>query len=356
MHHDPFTAALHADDDLAESPDVAPPLRPTTTYERTDGGRIYRRDGDETTDRLEAVIGSLEGGHSVVYPSGMAAVAAVLRFVRPQRISLPDDVYHGVRAFVGTEAERGTWQLVSPDELGSGDVWWVETPSNPKCLITDLEKVATVAASRFIVTVADATFATPVLQRTLSFGIDYAIHATTKFIAGHSDAMGGVATTMDPAVAAELRDARKIDGAVPGTLETWLTLRGVRTLPLRVHRQSESALQIARFLHGRVERVWYPGLPDDPGHDLARQQMDGFGGMLSFEVTDAAAAEAVVAGLTVFTNATSLGGVESLVEHRLRSDPTAPPGLIRLSIGLESPQALIEDLKRAIQLSTGSSS
>jgi cystathionine gamma-synthase len=182
------------------------------------------------------------------------------------------------------------------------------------------------------------------------------MHATTKFIAGHSDAMGGVASTKDPAIAAELRGARKTDGAVPGTLETWLTLRGVRTLPLRVHRQSESALAVAQFLDGRVERVWYPGLPEDPGHDVALRQMDGFGGILSFEVADAAAAETVVEGLTVFTNATSLGGVESLVEHRLRSDPNAPPGLIRLSIGLEAPQALIEDLRRAVQPSTGSSS
>jgi cystathionine gamma-synthase len=349
MDHDLFTAALHADDDRAEFPDVAPPLRPTTTYERTAGGRIYRRDGDETTDRLEDVVGSLEGGHSVVYPSGMAAVAAVLRFVRPQRISLPEDVYHGVRAFVGSEVERGSWQLVSPGELGAGDVWWVETPSNPKCLITDLQCVATDAAARGIVTVADATFATPILQRTLSFGIDYAIHATTKFIGGHSDAMGGVASTTDPAIAAELRSGRKIDGAVPGTLETWLTLRGIRTLPLRVQRQSASALEVAEFLSGRVERVWYPGLPDAAGHDIARRQMDGFGGILSFEVADAETAEALVESLTVFTNATSLGGVESLVEHRFRSDPTAPPGLIRLSIGLEAPRALIEDLTRGIK-------
>ena len=348
MNHDPFTAALHADDDLAEFPDVAPPLRPTTTYERTDGGRIYRRDGDEAMERLETVIGALEGGHSVVYPSGMAAVAAVLRHLQPDRISLPDDVYHGVRMFVGAGVERGDWLLVDPGELGDGDVLWLETPSNPKCLITDLEAAATGAAARGLVTVADATFATPVLQKTLAHGIGFSVHATTKYIAGHSDAMGGVVSTRDGGVAAELRHSRSIDGAVPGTLETWLTLRGVRTLPLRVHRQSETAAAIADYLVSQVPRVWYPGLPGHANHDVAARQMAAFGGMLSFELATADGATALIDRLRVFRNATSLGGVESLVEHRLLSDPTAPPGLVRLSVGLESPAALIGDIAAAL--------
>lgn len=348
MNRDLFTAALHADDDLAELPDVAPALRPSTTFERTSDGRIYRRDGDEITERLEAVIGSLEGGHSVVYPSGMAAAAAVLDHVRPSRIALPDDVYHGVRVFVGKEAERGRWGLVTEESLEAGDVWWVETPSNPKCLITDLAVVAAEAARRGVVTVVDATFATPVLQQTLSFGVDFSVHAATKFISGHSDAMGGVVTTSDPGVAEQLRGSRAIGGAVPGTLETWLTLRGIRTLPMRVQRQSASAAQVAEYLKGSVDRVWYPGLPDHPGHEIAVRQMEGFGGVLSFEVDSADTAAAVIAELRIFTNATSLGGVESLAEHRLRSDPTAPPGLIRLSVGLESPGALKDDLQQAL--------
>lgn len=348
MNLDPFTAALHADDELAELPDVAPPLRPTTTYERVAGGRIYRRDGDETVGRLEAVVGALESGSSVAYPSGMAAVAAVLRYVRPRRIAIPEDVYHGVRMFVGEEVERGSWLLVGPEELEEGDVWWIETPSNPKCLVADLAAVAASAAERGVITVADATFATPVLQKTLSFGIDYCIHATTKFIAGHSDAMGGVVSTVDESAAADLLAMRSIDGSVPGTLETWLTLRGIRTLPLRVLRQSATAMQVADFLHSRVDQVWYPGLPSHPGHDIARRQMSEFGGMISFEVAGAEEAAAVVDRLHVFRNATSLGGVESLAEHRLRSDPTAPPGLIRLSIGLESPEALTADLAAAV--------
>jgi cystathionine gamma-synthase len=204
------------------------------------------------------------------------------------------------------------------------------------------------ARERGVVTVADATFATPVLQDTLGLGIEYSVHASTKFIAGHSDAMGGVVSSQDAGAAADLRQARVLDGAIPGTLETWLTLRGVRTLPLRVARQSETALQLASYLADRGLRVWYPGLPTHPGHEIAGRQMSAFGGVLSFELADPADAAAVVDRLQVFTNATSLGGVESLAEHRLRSDPHAPPGLIRLSIGLEDLAALRGDLSEAL--------
>jgi cystathionine gamma-synthase len=349
MDHDVSSTALHADDYLAELPDVAPALRPATTFDRKPDGRIYRREGDEAMARLEAVLGALEGGNSVVYPSGMAAVAAVLRRVRPHRVALPEDVYHGVRLLVETEASRGAWIIAAPGDLSEGDLWWVETPSNPKCLITDLALVADEAQARGVVTAVDATFATPVLQRTLAFGVDYSVHATTKFIAGHSDAMGGVATTATAAEAEKLRKRRTVDGAIPGALETWLTLRGIRTLPLRIERQAATALEVARFLQGRVQQVWYPGLEAHPGHDVAARQMSAFGGVLSFEVSDAGAAAGLVAGLHVFRNATSLGGVESLAEHRLLSDPTAPPGLIRLSVGLEETAVLVDDLDQALR-------
>lgn len=350
MDDDVFTVAIHADDHLAELPDVAPALRPSTTFERVEGGRVYRRDGDEITSRLEAVVGAMEHGHSVVYPSGMAAVAAVLHHIQPRRIALPGDVYYGVRAFVESEAERGTWQVGDHDELGAGDVHWIETPSNPKCLITDLAAASVAARARRVVTVVDATFATPVLQQALDHGIDFSVHATTKYIGGHSDAMGGVVSVEDEDVAAELRAARSCLGAVPGTLETWLTLRGIRTLPLRVARQSAGAARIATALADMVGRVWYPGLPTHPGHEVARRQMRGFGGVLSFELVGAEEAGAAVERLGIFTNATSLGGVESLAEHRLRSDPMAPPGLIRLSVGLEDPEALLADLIAACGL------
>jgi len=348
MDRDHFTAALHADDALAELPDVAPALRPSTTFELEDGRRVYQRMSHETTERLEAVLGALEGGSAVAYPSGMAAVAAVLRHLRPRQISSPDEVYHGVVDFVQAEADRGSWRLVDPDQLGPGDVRWIETPSNPRCLITDLAAGAAEASKRGVVTVVDATFATPILQETLGLGIDFSVHATTKFIAGHSDAMGGVVVTRDVAAAEQLLGNRTIDGAIPGSLESWLTLRGVRTLPLRVNRQSDTAMEVATYLSDRGGTVWYPGLETHPGHDVARRQMTKYGGMLALDVDYAETAARIIADLEIFRNATSLGGVESLAEHRLRSDPSAPPGLIRLSIGLESPQTLIDDLERAL--------
>lgn len=353
MDYDPFTAALHADDELAELPDVAPAIRPSTTFEYDEDGRSYRRVSDETSERLEAVLGALDGGSAVVYPSGMAAVAAVLRLIRPERIALPEEVYHGVTDLVTFEAGRGAWDVVDPEELQAGDVWWLETPSNPRCLVTDLATTTQLAAARGVITVVDATFATPILQDTLGFGADYVVHATTKFIAGHSDAMGGVVVTRDAAAGEELRTARTRDGAVPGALESWLTLRGVRTLPLRVSRQSDSAMQVAAFLAGNRLDVWYPGLKTHPGHEVARLQMQKcgvpkFGGMMSFEVEEADRAAAIVDRLQVFSSATSLGGVESLAELRMRSNPQEPPGLIRLSIGLENPEVLIADLKQAL--------
>ncbi len=346
---DQRTVAIHADDELAELPDVAPAIRPATTFEHQDkpGGRTYRRASHETVERLEAVLGALDGGHAVVYPSGMAAIAAIVRRLRPRRIALPDDVYHGTRLFVDEGAGHGDWSTVTPDALEAGDIRWIETPSNPKGLITDLDRAAAESGDG-IVTVVDATFATPVLLRPLEFGIDVVVHAATKFIAGHSDAMGGVLVVRDLELAAKLRSDRTRDGAVPGALESWLTLRGVRTLPIRVRHQTETAGRIATWLTDHVPTVWYAGLPTHPGHEVAAKQMDGFGAIVSFEMDTADEAREAVDRLRIFRNATSLGGVESLAEHRVRSDPAAPPGLVRLSIGLESPEDLIEDLNDAL--------
>jgi cystathionine gamma-synthase len=345
---DPFTSALHADYEAAELPDVAPAIRPATTFERG-GPDHYRRHSSETVRRLEAVLGALDGGSAVVYPSGMGAVAALLRHLAPGRIHLPEERYHGVFDHVHHEAGRGSWEVVAESDLGPGDVRWVETPSNPSCLITDVAAVAERAGKSGALCVVDATFATPVLQDTLALGADFVVHASTKFIAGHSDAMGGVVTTRDEEAASTLRAARARDGLVPGAFETWLTLRGVRTLPLRVFRQSATALAIARHLSEKVPVVHYPGLESDPGHVIAAAQMKAFGGVLSFDVENRDRAAAIVERFRVFRNATSLGGVESLAEHRLVSDPHAPGGLIRLSIGLEDPAALTADLDQALQ-------
>ncbi|MCL1592822.1 MAG: PLP-dependent aspartate aminotransferase family protein [Actinomycetia bacterium] len=343
------TRALHADASLSESPDVAPPISVSSTF--VDGtGRRYRRSSHSTTERLEAVLGSLDGGHATAYASGMAAASGVFDVVQPRKVSLPEDVYHGVRDLVWDRSDRGMLEVVAPEDLTRGDLWWIETPSNPKCLITDLEDVAARTSGTGIVTVCDATFATPVLMQPLTFGIDVVMHSMTKFIAGHSDALGGVLVTRDESLAARLTSTRSITGAVPGSLDAWLALRGVRTLELRVLRASSSARDIARWFVDRDVHTWHPGLDSHDGHEIASRQMSGYGSMMSIDLESAEAADRFVSRLSVFTNATSLGGVESLAEHRLRSDPHIEPGLVRLSIGIEDVTDLITDLDQALSL------
>ena len=342
------TQVIHGDAGLADGADVAPPIHVTTTYDKAQGDQVYRRDQHLTTERLEAILGRLEDGIAVVYPSGMAAVAGALRAIGPRRIAMPDDVYHGVRRFIATGVEAGHWELVAPGDLGPGDVRWVETPSNPKCLITDIAVVAAESHEAGAVVVVDATFATPVLTQTLALGADVAVHSSTKFINGHSDAMGGAAITADVELADRMRHNRTADGAVIGSLDAWLTLRGLRTLPLRIERQSATAHEIARHLEPRVVKVWYPALPGHPRHDVAMAQMRAGGGVLSFELATFDRAASVVGRLRLFRNATSLGGVESLAEHRRTVAEHAPEGLIRLSVGLEAPAALTDDLDQAL--------
>jgi cystathionine gamma-synthase len=345
---DPFTQALHGDAGIVDGADIAPPIHVASTYDRSDqGDLVYRRNHHITTQRLEAVLGALEGGEAVMYPSGMAAIASLLRYLNPARIYLPADVYHGTRSYV-TAAPRA-WQAVEAfDELAPGDVAWLETPSNPKCLITDIAQVVVDVGSRGVTVVVDSTFATPVLQKPLSLGADYVVHSSTKYIGGHSDAMGGAVVTADPNRAAELLTARVVDGTIPGSLDVWLTLRGVRTLPLRIARQSETAAAIADHLNGRGLPVWYPGLAGHPGHEVAAGQMTSGGAIVSFELPSHEEAADAATRFKVFRRATSLGGVESVVEHRASVNPLAPPGLLRLSVGLEAPEDLITDLDGVI--------
>lgn len=348
---DPNTVVLHSDRDVDDAPGVGPPIHAATTYDRSDQeALVYRRSEHPTTDRLEAVLGSLEGGHAVVLPSGMAAAALILRQLRPKRLALPMDLYHGIGAIAADEESHGTLELVPPEALEEGDVWWIETPSNPRLQITEIAAVAREASQRGVVTVVDSTFGTPVLQKPLALGADVVMHSSTKFIGGHSDAMGGVVVVGDPGLAETLRYRRMVDGATPGSLDVWLSLRGVRTLPLRVHRQAATALEVARYLEGKVPMVWYPGLASHPGHAVAQLQMRAFGAILSMELADAEAAETAVKRLRLFRQATSLGGVESLAEWRRSVNPAAPEGLIRLSIGLEAPQDLIGDLAQALDI------
>lgn len=347
MSGDPYTGALHGDDEIEDGVDLAPPIHVASTYDRSGQDElVYRRNHHITTRRLEAVIGELEGGSAVAYPSGMAAIAGLLRYVAPSRVALPADVYHGTRAFVAAEPH---WEVTNQHgELGPGDVAWLETPSNPKCLITDIAQVTADLQDRGVIVAVDSTFATPVLQQPLKLGAGYVVHSSTKYIGGHSDVMGGVVVAADPARATDLEAARVRDGSIPGSLDTWLALRGVRTLPLRIERQSATAAAIADYLAGRLPLVWYPGLPTHPGHEIAARQMSAPGAIVSFELESYEAAQAALGGFEVFRRATSLGGVESLVEHRATVNPHAPPGLLRLSVGLEAPEDLIADLDHAL--------
>jgi cystathionine gamma-synthase len=232
---------------------------------------------------------------------------------------------------------------------------WAESPSNPLWKVTDLARIGAIARSVGARYVVDNTTATPILQSPFKAGADLVVHATTKYLGGHSDVLGGIVVAREQGPLFDrLRTLQTAGGAVPSPFDCWLVLRGIRTLPYRVRAQSEHALKIATFLaaHPRVERVHYPGLPSSPGHEVARRQMSMFGGMLSVQVKGGAdAAMGVAAKVRVFTRATSFGGTESLVEHRASIEgpgTTTPPNLLRVSIGLEHPDDLIEDFSQAL--------
>ncbi len=328
------------------------------------GEREYARtDGTPTWRAFEEAVGELEGGDATAFTTGMAAAAAVLETLPVgARVVYPEVSYLGVRRLLGGHDESGRLDITGVDvtdtdaavaALGGADLLWIETPTNPLVGIADLETLATEARDRGVTSVVDNTFATPLLQRPLELGCDLVVHSATKLIGGHSDLMLGVAVARDEEWAQRLRGVRHDAGATPGGLETWLALRGLRTLPVRLERMQASALELARRLRGHpaVERVFYPGLRDHPGHELAQRQMDGFGTMLSFQVVGGAGgADAVCGAVELITNATSLGGVETLIENRAAApgEEHLPEGVIRVSVGCEHPEDLWEDLERAL--------
>lgn len=368
------TIAVHAG--IAADPhtgDVAPPIHLSTTFARDAqgeplGGHTYIRESNPTQTSLESVLPELEGGDgSAVFASGMAAGIAVFQAIEPgSHVLLPDDVYHGFRA--AAKEFMPNWGLtpefVAMDDLDqlkkairpNTRLVWIESPSNPLLKIVDLRQAIGIAHEAGALAVVDSTFATPVLQRPLDFGADIVMHATTKYFGGHSDVQGGALifrkkdSTYD-----RIRRVQNILGAVSSPFNSWLVLRGIRTMAVRVRAQAASAMTVARALekHAGVSVVHYPGLESHPGHAIARQQMSGFGAMMSFRVrAGREAALNVVARSRVFTRATSLGGVESLIEHRATSEgphSTTPQDLIRLSIGLEHVDDLVEDLDQALQ-------
>lgn len=344
------TVAIHADAGIDPGPDVAPPIHVSTTFDAANpAGLLYSRFEQPTRQRLEAVLGALDGGEAVTYASGLAAVTAAISVLRPRRVAIAKGGYFGCQATIDAFVPWGLAKVPLDAPLGEGDLVWIETPLNPTCELQDIAEHAARARAAGARLLVDGTFATPVLQRPLDLGADLVLHSSSKYLAGHSDALGGVLVARDPEIARRLRQGRVVAGSVPGALETWLTLRGVRTLGLRVRHQTETATRLAAVLAPKVARVWHPSLPSHPGHALAARQMRGPGAMLSIELATERQARELPDHLTLFRNATSLGGVESLIEWRRRVDAEAPPTLLRISVGLEDAGDLAADLIAGVE-------
>jgi cystathionine gamma-synthase len=375
------TRAVH----VGSAPDpvtgaVIAPIYQTSTFAQESAGRHkgyeYARTGNPTRANLETCLASLEGvgphgpGGALCFGSGMAATATVLQTLAPgDHLVLSADVYGGTyrvaaRVFADWGLDFTVVDMTSLDALKQavGDrtrLVWVETPTNPLLGVVDIAGAAELAHAAGARCAVDNTFATPFLQRPLELGADVVVHSTTKYLGGHSDVVGGALVTRLPDLYERARFLQNAVGAVPGPMDCWLALRGVKTLALRMRAHCHNAMRVAVFLAGRpdVAEVRYPGLPGDPGHELAASQMAAFGGMVSFRPAGGvAAAQGVVRRTRVFTLAESLGGVESLIElpgimtHASVAGTAAevPPDLVRLSVGVEHPDDLVADLEQAL--------
>jgi cystathionine gamma-synthase len=353
---------------------VTPPIYLSTTFERTAEGEYplgfsYSREDNPNRRALEACLADLEGGkEALAFASGLAVAAAVVHGLEPgDHIIAADDVYWGLRKVIGDVFAKAGLETSYVDltDLAAlraalrpnTRLVWMETPSNPLMKICDLAAIAEIVRAHGpnAVTVCDGTFATPILQRPLDLGIDMVAHSTTKYLNGHSDVVGGALITRhDNYLFERARRAQKYGGAAPSPFDCWLTLRGIDTLPYRVRAHSENAMRLARCLreHPRVETVHYPGLDTHPGHAIAARQMSAFGGMISIQVKGGKAeAMEVAARCRLFIRATSLGGAHSLIEHRASVEgpqTRTPQNLLRMSVGLEHPDDLLEDLQQAL--------
>lgn len=327
--------------------------------------RAYSRDdGTPGWDSLEEVVGGLEGGSSISFASGMAGIAAVFdQLPTGSVVALPDDCYQGVAALANAGQRRGRWAVHRVpvtdtarwiDMCRVADLVWLESPSNPLLTVGDLDAICEAPRKRGAILGVDNTFATPLNQRPLDLGADVSVQSATKFIGGHSDLLGGVVTVRNADLEAALRQARELAGATPGTLETFLAVRGIRTLSVRLERAQRNAMTLAERLarHPNVALTRYPGLTSHPTHEAAKRQLKGFGTIISFDVRgDAACADAVCAGLQLIQHATSLGAVESTIERRasVPGQEHLPPALLRLSVGIEAVEDLWTDLDRALR-------
>ena len=345
------------------SPLNVPPI-PASNFVLGERRAYARDDGTPGWEALEEIVGGLEGGASVAFASGMAGIAAIFeQLPAGSVVALPDDCYQGVAGLANAGQSRGRWTVHRAavadtarwvELCGVADLIWLESPSNPLLTVGDLDTICAAARKPGAMLGVDNTFATPLNQRPLALGADMAVQSVTKFIGGHSDLLGGVVTVRDANLLAALRKARELAGATPGTLETFLAVRGVRTLALRVERAQHSAMTLAERLarHPNVTVTRYPGLPSHPTHEAARRQLKGFGTIISFDVRgDSATADAVCAGLQLIQHATSLGAVESTIERRasIPGQEHLPPTLLRLSVGIEAVEDLWADLDRALR-------
>lgn len=377
------TAAVHGDALAVEegdvpdwafslAQDVAPPISVSTTFTSQGDGHIYSRISCPTRSRCESLLGTVEGteetpAHCVLYSSGLAAAFGIFSHFLPKRVFITGG-YHGTHQVlaqlqkISDGARYKKEPLRSPEEIGAflqaGDLIWLETPLNPTCEVADIQAyVAAARAKADVHVVVDGTFAPPPLQRPLLLGVDAVMHATTKSLAGHSDALGGAVCVPSAEEAQRLKQDRMALGSTPGSLEVWLLMRSLRALHLRAERQSQTATQLSGWLHeatkdkshvlfGLVHSVQHPSL--GAALTVASKQMKGFGGCFALELSTEAAAKALPGALKLFRSATSLGGVESLIEWRRKWDSAISPLLLRISIGLEDFEHLKADLEQGI--------
>jgi cystathionine gamma-lyase len=374
------TRAVHAGQSSDPSTGaVMTPIYQTSTYAQASPGDHkgyeYGRVSNPTRTALEGNLAGLEGtAHGICFASGVAATDAIARCLRPgDHILASNDLYGGTyRLFRQVFGPFGiTSDFVDMQDLGVVEaalrpetkLLWIETPTNPMIRVVDIQALASLAHSKGIAVAVDNTFATPILQRPVELGADLVVHSTTKYLGGHSDVIGGAVCTNSDEWNEKLRFLVKAAGAVPGPMDAFLTLRGTKTLDVRMERHCSNAQAIAEFLdaHPKVAHVYYPGLPSSPGHALARRQMSGFGGMVSFLLADdrVETAYRMLSGTKVFTLAESLGGVESLMNHPATMTHASIPAeerraaglhdaLIRLSVGIETKEDLIQDLDQAL--------
>lgn len=378
QHQNFETLAIHAGQAAdAQTGAVVTPIYQVSTYKQDGvgglrGGYEYSRSANPTRTALEENLAALEGGRrGLAFASGLAAEDCLLRTVLSpgDHVVIPDDAYGGTFRLFAKVAERWgvRWSVANTSDPASvreqlrpnTRAVWVETPSNPLLGITDIAVIADIARHAGARLVVDNTFASPYLQQPLALGADVVVHSTTKYMGGHSDVVGGALVTADAALGEELAYHQNAMGAVAGPFDAWLVLRGIKTLAVRMDRHSQNATKVAELLasHPRVEQVYYPGLPEHAGHEVAVKQMKAFGGMVSFRVAGGEEAAVEVCNRArLFTLGESLGGVESLIEHPGRmthasvagSDLEVPADLVRLSVGIESADDLLADLRQAL--------